>query len=58
MLVPYLGQSAAHTSCTLSLQSVLLCQAALRQPGTESPLIAAALRDCQNRCRSAQDGSV
>ena len=43
MPVPDFSQSAAFTSRTLSLQGVLLCQAAFCQPDTESMLIAAAL---------------
>ncbi len=38
MLIPYFGQSAAHTLCSLSLQGVLLCQAALCQLDTEAVL--------------------
>jgi len=58
MHVPYFSQSAAHTSCTLSLQGVLLCQAALCQPGTESPFMAAVLAGHECRCKSAQVGST
>ena len=36
MPVSYFSQNAAHTSCMLSLQGVLLCTAALSQPDTES----------------------
>ncbi len=43
MPVPCFGQSAAHRPRTLSLQAILLCQAALCQPDTQSPLIAAVL---------------
>ncbi len=56
MHVPYFSQSAEHTSRRLSLQGVLLCQAALCQPDTESLLIAAAF--VGHQCRSAQVGSV
>jgi len=52
------SQSAAHTSRMLSLQGVLLCQAAICQPDTESPFIVALFVGHQCRCRSAQVGSV
>ena len=37
MLVSYFSQNAAHTSCTLSLQGVLLYTAAHCESDTESP---------------------
>ncbi len=58
MLVPYFSQSAAHISRVLSLQGVLPCQAALCQPDTESPFIAAVLARYESRGRSAQICSV
>ena len=57
MPVPYFSQSAAHTSCTLSLQGVLLGLAALCQPDTESPFTPAVLAGHQ-KCSGWQYTSV
>jgi len=57
MPVPCFSQSAAHTSCMLSLQGVLLRQAALCQPDTKSLFTPAVLAGHQ-KCSGWQYTSV
>jgi len=60
MLIPYFSQSAAHTLCTLLLQGVLLCQAALCQLDTESLFTPAVLKRLAShqKCSGRQYTSV
>jgi hypothetical protein len=57
MPVSYFSQSAAHTSCMLSLQGVLLCLAALCQLETETPFTPAVLAG-HHKCSGGQYTSV